>query len=282
MIINSIEKKDIDKIFANKSEKLMYLKELYGVKGILDELPTTIKDINNAIVDTWDYSVSNTIIRNMFKNTDKYNIGKYSDNALKIMSDDWKKLELGELKWPFHPMGFDQYVHSVNCRDISESEKDEIVKNDIIKFRRIKRINTFRNDFIEYLIVEYNSNVTPTLKHNRGLDFYINGYPFDQKVSRSVTNEFKNYYGDNWKNVAKCNPNLVAEYLYKYQDESRFGVEPRLLIVYLDEDINEEDIYNCVKKVDLNKPIEISFDYHHSNGAIVNYHTECYVILLHR
>ena len=179
-------------------------------------------------------------------------------------------------------MGFDQYVHSVNCRDISESEKDEIVKNDIVKFRRIKRINTIRNDFIEYLIVENNLNVTPTLKHNRGLDFYINGYPFDQKVSRSVTNEFKNYYGTNWKNIAKNNPNLVAEYLYKYQDESRFGVEPRLLIVYIDEDINEEDIYNCVKKVDLNKPIKINFDYHHSNGAIVNYDTECYVILLHK
>ena len=48
-----------------------------------------------------------------------------------------------------------------------------------------------RNDFIGTLIFEKNENIIPTFGHHRGLDFFIDGISYDQKVARSVTNEFK-------------------------------------------------------------------------------------------
>ena len=217
----------------------------------------------------------------MFKKTEKYNIGKYSADAIKEMMDQWNKLNLGKFEWPFHPIAFDQHIQDINTnKQLTEEEKDEKVKQEIVKFRRIKKINTARNDFIEYLIVVNNENVTPTLKHNRGVDFYINGYPFDQKVSRSVTTNFINDYRDNWKEVAKKNPEIVAEYLYKYQDEARFGAESRLLIVYLDDDITEDEIYNCVLKTNLKEPKHISFEYEFSNNTKKVFNVDCYIILL--
>ena len=42
-------------------------------------------------------------------------------------------------------------------------DKDEKVKIAAVKYRRIKEINTVRNDFIETLIFEKNENILPTL-----------------------------------------------------------------------------------------------------------------------
>ncbi len=58
-------------------------------------------------------------------------------------------------------------------------------------------MNTVRNDFIKTLIFEKNKNILPTLNHRRGVDFFINGQSFDQKVAKSPTNEFKRKYGQN-------------------------------------------------------------------------------------
>lgn len=280
-INKSITSNEVNKIFANKEEKIEYLNKLYEYKGIKEDIPKTIRKINEAIISTWSYEESKTIIRKLFKKTEKYKNSKKSDKLLIDMMEEWEKLDLGERKWPFQALGFDKYIQRVNCQKITEKEKDEIVKKDIVKFRRIKRINTFRNDFIEYLIVENNENIIPTLKHSKGVDFYINGFPYDQKVSKSVTKEFKNYYGNKWREEAINNPQIVAEYLYKYQDEQRFGIEPRLLIVYLDEDIDNNNIIKCVKKVNFSKPISISFEYDHSNNIKKKYETECYIVLLH-
>lgn len=280
-ISKSITINEIKKIFSNKEEKIEYLNRLYKREDIKKDIPTTIKKINDTIIETWNYEESKATIREIFKGTEKYKNSKASDKLLENMMEEWKELDLGELKWPFKALGFDQYIQRINCRKITEEEKDEIVKKDIVKFRRIKKINTFRNDFIEYLIVENNDNIIPTLKHSRGVDFYINGFPYDQKVSKSVTQEFKDCYGNKWRDKAIENPQIVAEYLYKYQDEQRFGIEPRLLIVYLDEDIDNKNIIKCVEKVNFSKPINISFEYTHSNNIIKKYKTECYIILLH-
>lgn len=281
MINETIDYSQIKKIFSNKEEKIEYLENLFKLKSIDKEIPKRLIEIDNEIINTWDYKVSNSIIRKIFKNTQKYKIGKYSMEELKKMMNEWDELNLGKLEWPFHPMAFDQYIQDINTNyNLTEKEKDNIVKKDVVKFRRIKKINTARNDFIEYLIVENNNNVTPTLKHNRGIDFYINGYPYDQKVSRSVTKNFINDYGKNWKDIARQKPEEVAKYLYKYQDEARFGSESRLLIVYLDDDITEKDIYKCVNKTDFNKPLQISFEYTHSNGKTITYNVNCYIVLL--
>lgn len=281
MLKERIEINEIKKIFANKEEKLEYLYQLYKEKNISAELPKTNNAIDEAIINTWEFNISNKIIRKMFEKTEKYQIGKFSAEAIREMMIQWDKLCLGKFEWPFHPMSFDQHIQDVNTnKQLTETEKDEKVKQEIVKFRRIKKINTARNDFIEYLIVENNENVTPTLKHNRGVDFYINGYPFDQKVSRSVTNNFINDFGNNWKDEAKKHPETVAKYLYKYQDEARFGAESRLLIVYLDDDITEDEIYKCVVNTNFKEPKHISFEYEFSNKTKELFNVDCYIILL--
>ncbi len=281
MLKDRIEIKEINKIFANREEKLEYLELLYKEKDITSSIPKTNTGLDEEIINTWNFDISNKIIRKMFEKTEKYRIGKLSATAIKEMMEEWNKLCLGKFEWPFHPIAFDQYIQDINTnKRLTEDEKDEKVKKEIVKFRRIKKINTARNDFIEYLIVDNNENVTPTLKHNRGVDFYINGYPFDQKVSKSVTNKFINDFGDNWKEYAKMHPEIVAEYLYKYQDEARFGAESRLLIVYLDDDITEDEIYKCVVNTNFKEPQHISFEYEFSNKTKKIFNVDCYIVLL--
>lgn len=281
-ISKSITDIEINKIFSNIEIKKKYLEEVFKIKKIYKEFPKTNKGINESIIETWDYEISKKIIRELFKETDKYKNSQKSNKLLEEALKEWKKNKLGDIKWPFQPLRFDSYIQQINCRNITEEEKDMIVKEDIVKYRRIKKINTYRNDFIEYLIIENNSNIIPTLKHSRGVDFYINGYPYDQKVSKSVTKQFKDNFGDSWKDVAIKKPEIVAEYLYKYQDDQRFGYEPRLLVVNIDENIDNEDIIKCVKKVDFQKPIKLNFQYVHPNNIIKEYITECYIVLLYK
>ena len=138
----------------------------------------------------------------------------------------------------------------------------------------MKELNTLRNDFIEYIIYTKIDNLIPTLHHSKGVDFYINGVSYDQKVAKSPTKQFKNDYSGNWKNKAKEKPELVAKYLYELQDEGRFGDEPRLLIVYLEDFYDLNIIEKSLNSVSLEK-IELSFNFNDNE-----YQTSCYVILI--
>jgi len=239
------------------------------------------KELWKAIVDSWDYEKSKEIIRDIFKKTDKYKNGKEADNAMNLLIKEWKSLRLGDIAWPFSQGAFDAFVQRINSQKESGLAKDKKVKAAAVKYRRIKEINTVRNDFIETLIFEKNSNILPTLSHRRGVDFFINGISFDQKVAKSPTNEFKRHFKNDWRKTAIEKPNLVAEYLYKYQDEGRFGADPRLLVVYIDEDVSIERIRKIIGKTDLNNPIEINFTYKHKVQGEKNYKVPCFVILLH-
>ena len=94
----------------------------------------------------------------------------------------------------------------------------------------------------------------------------------------SYTNDKKK---DDWRETAIKKPELVAEYLYKYQDEGRFGADPRLLVVYIDEDVSIDKIREIINKTDLNNPVEINFSYKHKVQGEKNYKVPCFVILLH-
>lgn len=239
------------------------------------------KEIWKTIVDSWEYEVGKDIIREIFKETDKYKSGKEADEAMKLLVEEWQGLRLGEISWPFSQGAFDDFVQRINSGKDNGLIKDESVKIAAVKYRRIKEINTVRNDFIETLIFEKNDNILPTLNHRRGVDFFINGVSFDQKVSKSPTNEFKRKFKDEWREIAIKNPGLVAEYLYQYQDEGRFGADPRLLVVYIDEDVSIDKIREIINRTDLNNPIEINFSYQHKNQGEKNYKVPCFVILLH-
>ena len=239
------------------------------------------KELWKAVVDSWDYEESKKIIRDIFKQTKKYKSGKEADNAMDVLIKEWQTLKLGDLAWPFSQGDFDGFVQRINSENSTGIVKDDKVKVAAVKYRRIKEINTVRNDFIETLIFEKNENILPTLNHRRGVDFFIDGISFDQKVAKSPTNQFKIKFKDNWRQEAINNPALVAEYLYKYQDEGRFGADPRLLVVYLDEDISIQKIQEIIKQADLNKPIEINFSFKHKVQGEKNYKVPCFVILLH-
>lgn len=280
-LLNAITLTEINKIFPNTELKREYLRLLSQEKPINTNNLRRIVDINNVIIDTWEYHISKRIIRDIFTRTDKYIKNRNAKNKIDELILDWNNLGLGDFEWPFSAMRFDQHVHILNRKDISEQEKDEILAGEVIKFRRIKEINALRNDYIEYLIFNNCEDIIPTLSNSKGVDFYINGEPFDQKVARSVSRPFIETYGEDYKEVAIQHPELVAEILYKYQDEERFGYEPRLLIVYIDSDLTNEDIENSLQNVNFNNPMEISFEYEHLDGRVMSYETYCYIILLH-
>jgi hypothetical protein len=286
------------KIFGNSKVALEYLKRLNTIKKINGITSRTLtrgsrvglevlgidsdKDIWEIVFESWDYESSKKIIRDIFKEGTKYRVGVEADVAMGVLIKEWETLSLGKIEWPFSQGDFDGFVQGINnSSDEPGVIKDEKVKAAAVKYRRIKEINTVRNDFIETLIFGKNENIIPTLSHRRGVDFFIDGVPFDQKVAKSPTNQFKAKFGDSWKIEAIKNPALVAEYLYKYQDEGRFGADPRLLVVYLDEDISIQKIREILGKINLSEPIEIEFSFDHEIGGMKNYKTKCFVILLY-
>lgn len=284
------------KIIGSQDKAIEYLLRLNDIKPIKNLKFKTInrgKNTGNkklmieptelwkAIVNTWDYEISKKIIRDIFIRTEKYKNGKEAENAMSILIKEWYSLSLGDIAWPFSQGAFDEFVQRVNSEKENGYVKDEEVKIAAVKYRRIKEINTVRNDFIETLIFEKNSNILPTLNHRRGVDFFINGISFDQKVAKSPTNEFKRHFKENWRKIAIENPKFVAEYLYKYQDEGRFGADPRLLVVYIDEDVSINRIRDIINSTDLDNQVEIDFSYKHKVLGEKNYKVPCFIILLY-
>ncbi len=275
------------KIFGNKDNALKYLVELNKICRI-DGLYSATGRINRtlnvfqAVVESWQYERSLPIIRELFRSTPKYKRGSEADEAVATLKEEWDRLKLGNFEWPFSQGDFDNFVQRINATDGSGEQKDDRVKSAAVKFRRIKEINTYRNDYIETMIFNFGEEILPTLGHRRGVDFFIGGVSFDQKVSRSVTMEFQKDFGCDWRKHAIENPDKVAKYLYKYQDEGRFGAEPRLLIVYIDEDLSVERIEELIGECDFANPHNVSFTYNFkSSKREESFRTKCITILLY-
>ena len=283
------------KILGNKEQATAFLLEMQKEKKFDLPFRSIIKGKNvgdrildletnevwSKIVEHWDFKAGEKIIRKLFTATDKYKSGKDSHATMNVLLEEWRKIELGDVAWAFSQGDFDGFVQRLNAENISGYEKDEKVKLAAVKYRRLKEINTVRNDFIETLIFEKNENILPTLNHRRSVDFFIDGISFDQKVAKSPTNEFKRDFKEEWKSYAIEHPEKVAEYLYKYQDEGRFGADSRLLVVYLDEDVPIEKIADIIQETDLTEPLEITFEYNHRNQGAKTYLVNCFVVLLH-
>ncbi|MFH0947629.1 MAG: hypothetical protein V1833_01340 [Elusimicrobiota bacterium] len=285
------------KILGSKENALAYLLRLNKEKSVSGlnfktlnrgkNKGLSVPDIgsNNIwkiVVDNWDYELSKKIIRGLFKETEKYKNGKEANAVMDFLVKEWETLNMGKIEWPFSQGDFDGFVQRINSEKSTGLVKDEKVKIAAVKYRRIKEINTVRNDFIETLIFEKNQNILPTLSHRKGVDFFIDGISFDQKVAKSPTNQFKNHFKDKWREEAIKNPSLVAKYLYQYQDEGRFGADPRLLVVYIDEDVSIQKIREIINNANLNKPIEINFPFKHKIQGEKNYKVPCFVVLLHK
>ena len=284
-LLNEITLNEIRKIFPNNQLKRDYLAKLAALSqnaGANLKKPLKSKDLDDAIIQSWNYPLSRQILREIFKATPKYKKNKSSKEKIIALMQEWEEMKLGELIWPFAPKMFDSHVHSINRDNITETEKDTKIALDAIKFRRIKDINALRNDYIEYLIFTNNQGIVPTFGNARGVDFYINGEPFDQKVGRSIGKAFIEKFGEKSRETAIEKPELVAVSLYENQDEERFGSEPRLLIVYLDTDLSVDDVEKSLTTVDFSAPHQIEFDYQFSNGTTQRFKTYCFIVLLHK
>jgi hypothetical protein len=261
---------------------LLKAKEYLTLLDIPQAKSASSAQVWKNVVDSWDYNRSLPIIREMFMQSPKYARGKTADQPLATLRQEWITLGLGEVSWPFSQGDFDGFVQRVNASDnTSAQEKDDQTKLAALKYRRIKEINTYRNDFIETLLFEKNKNILPTLNHRRGVDFYIDGISYDQKVAKSPTAQFKKDYGEDWRQSAIRSPAKVAEYLYRYQDEGRFGADPRLLVVYLDEDVTTDKIREIVDSINIDTPSQITFSFAHKLQGIVEYKVPCFTVLLH-
>jgi hypothetical protein len=291
-VLKDIDLKVAKKIFSSKENVENYLIELNKNKNIDLKFRMIIKGMNkgnevlkmnneelwNKVVSSWDYYLSLKIVRNLFRNSKKYKNGKVGKQKYRDLIKEWNNLDLGLIKWPCSQGAFDEFVQRVN--NSSATNKDEIVKKASVQYRRMKELNTVRNDFLEIEIFEKNENILPTLNHSRGTDYFINGESFDQKVAKSPTKEFIKTYGNNWKEEAIKNPEKVAEYLYKYQDEGRFGADSRILVVYLDENIGLEKIEEIITRINLSQPLKIDFSYNHAKLGEKHYQAKCFVIIL--
>ena len=154
-IIGSQEKATVYLLRLNEIKPIPSLKFKTISRGLNQGkkfLDLETKDLWKTIVDSWDYEESKKIIRDIFKDTEKYKSGKEADNAMDVLIKEWQTLKLGDLAWPFSQGDFDGFVQRINSENSTGIVKDDKVKIAAVKYRRIKEINTVRNDFIETLI----------------------------------------------------------------------------------------------------------------------------------
>ena len=149
----------------------------------------------------------------------------------------------------------------------------------VLKFRWMKLINTYRNDYIENKIILMNDNIVPTLGNNRSVDFYIDGIQYDQKVSRGFGGSFiknSNKSGEELVQFAKQNSALLARSLYENQDSQRFDADYRMYIVFSNEkenlDLYRYDSQLIIKNLD---SLDVNFSYDE-----VEYETKCRILIL--
>ena len=243
-----------------------------------------IGNVTECIVKNWEYVSCRDMLRNMYVLSDKYWSGK---NAKELFNYYRDKYSYGDYNFPFVSNNFDDYIvkngvyPSVGDVNKFESSLDK-VKKDVEKFLYLKIFNTLRNDYIEYLMFGSSIDVIPTFSHRGGIDFYINGIGFDQKVSRSVTNQFKKGYGKDWKDVAIENPYEVCRYLMMYGDEARFSNVPRLFVVDIDGDYELDGIEDIIRDINFDSPRDVDYVYHHKSTGDKEYSCPVICILLYR
>jgi len=137
--INNDFSEDIaKKIFGKKENVEVFLFKLREKKNIALKTRTITRgarkgrevlkyptnELWEKVVEEWDYNIALGIIRELFKTTKKYKNGKDADKAMKILVEEWNKLNLGKIKWPFSQGAFDDFVQRINSENINGITKD--------------------------------------------------------------------------------------------------------------------------------------------------------------
>ena len=285
---NNFKAEDIKKILGNKDNCIVLLKlSGFDQTQIKEEKKKSAKILYEEIANNFSMKDVNKTARKMFKEIEKYKSGLRAYEMMKEKLAEWNELGLGEIKWPCGQNDFDKHTQSINNRNtISSITKDEMIAKDAIKFRRIKEINTLRNDFIETTIFNSSDEVTPTLKHTGKGDFYVKGVKYDQKVAKSIGSDLSKLIekGEITKDDLINNPIPLLKWMYENQGEDRFDSDKRLYVIFLDpqEECTIGDIEKSIESSDiLNKSYKFTFKYGKGEKE-KDYETEAKLILIRK
>ena len=100
----------------------------------------------------------------------------------------------------------------------------------------------------------------PTLKHSSGVDYFIDGVPFDQKVSKGLGGSFVKDYGiDESLTFARNHKDKLAISLFNNQDTFRFDNSSvnRIFVVFTDDDISPSEVRFKLKQVQWGQPMSL-------------------------
>ena len=286
-IKNSITDLEVNAIFKNNENRKEFI--LRCVDSLKWNVPVKTKGknigkwdlpqnkYNQFIINNWDYNGALPIVRQMALDLGKVEtssvLNKKSKGVMLELQKQAKRIsdftgiqfELNNTK-PYHSVNYDKevvrrfiYPAFDEYNNLQDLDNKRIVADFIFRFN--KTVGHFNNSFAESFVFEQDESVFPTLGHTSGVDYFINGEPYDQKTSSSVGGKFKNEYGDNWKSVALESPELVAKSLYEYQGADRFGYQNRVLVVSgfdsnlsIEEQIKTtytiEDTHACIVQVE--------------------------------
>tara|TARA_B100000768_G_scaffold181134_1_gene203001 strand:+ start:117 stop:1085 length:969 start_codon:yes stop_codon:yes gene_type:complete len=254
----------LKKIFV-KQQAIDVLKlfnpELFGIRTsrsrnityLGEDLYTDIQkiDTKKLMNYTRDFSISNED-------------GKYKD-----INDDpeyYKRLialtNVRKEDSPCHPQQFSESVVKPNMRRAIKDKSDDIVAA-VIAMTSDKYINHVKErinqqakaDYSEWLILNYNPNIMPTLKHCGGTDMYLITataiVDLDIKTTRSI-----------W---GITDPKEAITKLYENQGEDRFSSHPRLYIYLSDNDeIDEQQL-----RLQLETTYDIIFQYNNVTYTVI-------------
>lgn len=163
------------------------------------------------------------------------------------------------LQWCYSPDGYDDFRKKCTFGMITEQQ----YLDGVYKHYLTASISDLTSKVTERYIVSNNENIFPTLKNTGGIDYIYKGRPKDIKNSKSLGGLFIDWckeQGLNPKQEAINNPAQVIKCLYEGQSETRFGSEPRHLIVNLnDEILTNEKLLQMLETVDLDDEKEITF-----------------------
>jgi len=75
-------------------------------------------NIWKIVVDNWDYDLSKKIVRDLFKETEKYKNGKDANAVMDLLIKEWETVKLGKIEWSFSQGDFDGFVAKNKFRKI--------------------------------------------------------------------------------------------------------------------------------------------------------------------
>ena len=292
-ISKSIDEVTILKIFRTKTnvnEVAKYLSDKQGIKiDYLGKNKLTFKASMKFLEEHWNYSLACEIAIELFKmkKDGVYINKKYAtmieakDEYLKMLS----KIEKGtHLDWSFAQGQFDRFAQRImRDKKLIRFEKEIKIQEGVLNYLDMIEFNTARNDFIEYAMIENVKGLMPTLDHVLGVDYFIDGIPYDQKVSRSLGREFIKKFTSVKEAIkyAKENPAELANSLFENADSGRFQIDSnhiKLYFVFTNPLRLPSNIeYNILKNNF--KPMDLTTQYY-LKGYINDYNYKSILILI--